>query len=102
MVTKGVPYITRNVPFYEVLNEDGLSLIETTPKQYCRKLELNSEETRKHLIYGKMQVRILTVSVYEFQKVYAKNLFRTVRLQNLFNTHVIPKEVSGLEVNTLF
>ena len=27
-VTKGVPYITRKVPFYEVLNEEGLSLIE--------------------------------------------------------------------------
>ena len=27
-VIKGVPYITRKVPFYEVLNEEGLTLIE--------------------------------------------------------------------------
>ena len=27
-VTKGVPYITRKVPFYEVLNEEDLTLIE--------------------------------------------------------------------------
>ena len=27
-VTQGVPYITRNVPVYEVLDEEGLALIE--------------------------------------------------------------------------
>ena len=37
-VTKGVPYITRNVPFYEVLNEDGLSLIENNAETILQEI----------------------------------------------------------------
>ncbi|GIT63047.1 MAG: hypothetical protein Ct9H300mP21_05930 [Pseudomonadota bacterium] len=32
--TKGVPYITRKVPFFEVLDEEGLSLIENNAEKY--------------------------------------------------------------------
>ena len=37
-VTKGVPYITRKVPFYEVLNEDGLSLIENNAETILQEI----------------------------------------------------------------
>ena len=38
LVTKGVPYITRKVPFYEVLNEDGLSLIENNAETILQEI----------------------------------------------------------------
>ena len=37
-VTKGIPYITRKVPFYEVLNEDGLSLIENNAETILQEI----------------------------------------------------------------
>ena len=37
-VTKGVPYITRKVPFYEVLNEDALSLIENNAETILQEI----------------------------------------------------------------
>ena len=37
-VTKGVPYITRKVPFYEVLNEEGLSLIENNAETILQEI----------------------------------------------------------------
>jgi len=37
-VTKGVPYITRKVPVYEVLDEDGLSLIENNAETILQEI----------------------------------------------------------------
>ncbi|MBS1254718.1 MAG: Glycine betaine methyltransferase [Deltaproteobacteria bacterium] len=37
-VTKGVPFITRNVPCYEVLNEEGLSLIENNAETILQEI----------------------------------------------------------------
>ncbi|MDP6431027.1 MAG: trimethylamine methyltransferase family protein [SAR324 cluster bacterium] len=38
LVTKGVPYITRKVPFYEVLNEEGLTLIENNAETILQEI----------------------------------------------------------------
>jgi len=37
-VIKGVPYITRKVPFYEVLNEEGLTLIENNAETILQEI----------------------------------------------------------------
>ena len=38
LVIKGVPYITRKVPFYEVLNEEGLTLIENNAETILQEI----------------------------------------------------------------
>ena len=37
-VIKGVPYITRKVPFYEVLNDEGLTLIENNAETILQEI----------------------------------------------------------------
>ena len=101
-VIKGIPYITRKVPFYEVLNEEGLTLIENNAETILQEIGVEFRGDQEALDLWNNAGADLMVSVYEYQRDYAKNLFRTVHLQNLFNTHVIRKEAYGLEVNILF
>ncbi|MBT4184913.1 MAG: trimethylamine methyltransferase, partial [Deltaproteobacteria bacterium] len=37
-LTKGVPYITRKVPVYEILDEEGLSLIENNAETILQEI----------------------------------------------------------------
>ncbi|GIT73502.1 MAG: hypothetical protein Ct9H300mP28_33160 [Pseudomonadota bacterium] len=67
--------LTRKVPFYEVLNEDGLSLIENNAETILQEIGVEFRGAqRKHLIYGKMQVRYYGERVRIPKRVYVKNL----------------------------
>jgi len=72
-IPKAPAYIKRKIPHYSILSDDDLSIIETMQRPFWRKLALFFLKIKRHLIFLRKRVQVLTACVLDFQEECVAN-----------------------------